>query len=85
MSTKDAAAVVGHMVERGILFDEAGLLSVGPEGEQSFGFRNFMELCSVFTTPPLVRVLHGRLELGVLTSFQVPSAANPSSGVEAGR
>jgi ATP-dependent Lhr-like helicase len=46
---------------------------------QSIGFRNFMELYSVFTTPPLFRVLHGRLELGEVheASFQVPSGERP--------
>ncbi len=52
MTAEDIRSVLDYMVERTILFDEAGILSVGPEGERSFGYRNFMELFSVFTSPP---------------------------------
>lgn len=39
---------------------------MGPEGERSYGFRHFMELTSVFTSPPTFVVRHGATELGHL-------------------
>lgn len=56
--------LVAGMLERGILWDEAGILAMGREGEQTYGRRNFLELFSVFMSPPLFSVLHGRQELG---------------------
>jgi ATP-dependent Lhr-like helicase len=56
--------IVAWMLEREILWDEAGILWLGREGESTYGRRNFLELFSVFTSPPLFSVLHGRQELG---------------------
>ncbi len=65
--------IIECMLGRGLLFDDGGMLSVGVEGERSFGRRHFMELMSVFTSDPLFSVRHGRTELGVVhpLSFQV--------------
>jgi ATP-dependent Lhr-like helicase len=52
------------MVQQQILWDDQGLLALGREGEKAYGRRNFMALFSVFTSPPLFTVLHGRRELG---------------------
>lgn len=56
--------LVDWMVETQILSDDSGLLWLGEKGEQTFGRKNFMELFSVFMTPPIFKVLHGRLEIG---------------------
>ena len=66
------ADVVGYMLQEGILFEEEGLLSMGAEGEGSFGRKNFLDLCSVFTSEPLFTVMHGRTEIGRVhqVSFQ---------------
>jgi ATP-dependent helicase Lhr and Lhr-like helicase len=56
--------IVSWMLEHKILGDEAGILWLGREGESTYGRRNFLELFSVFTSPPLFSVLHGRQELG---------------------
>jgi len=56
--------LVAWMLEREILWDEAGILAMGREGEETYGRRNFLELFSVFMSPPLFSVLHGRHELG---------------------
>ncbi|HBP21508.1 MAG TPA: ATP-dependent helicase [Planctomycetes bacterium] len=76
---EDLDAVVDHMVTTGILAEEQGLLSMGPKGEELFGRKNFIELCSVFSSPPLFQVLHGRKELGQVhqRSFQVPPDQKP--------
>ncbi|MBI4240864.1 MAG: DEAD/DEAH box helicase [Candidatus Rokubacteria bacterium] len=73
MSKADVDAVLTHMVSQGLLFDDNGILSVGPEGERSFGYRHFREIFSVFTSPPLFTVLHGRMEIGQVheASFQL--------------
>jgi ATP-dependent Lhr-like helicase len=73
MDPKDVRAIVAHMLEEEILFEDGGLLSFGTEGELRFGWRNFMELFSVFTSPPLFRVLHGRTEIGQVhrSTFEV--------------
>lgn len=62
----DADAIVEHLVTSGMLVDDGGMLSVGPEGEHSYGFRHYLELTSVFTAPPLFVVRHGANELGFL-------------------
>lgn len=43
------------------------------EGEHQFGGRNFLELVSTFTTPPLLEVRFGAAEIG----FVVPFRSNP--------
>ncbi len=57
-------AIVSGMTSMGLLFNEGGVLSFGPEGESKFGRKHFLELLSVFTTPPQMTVLHGQAELG---------------------
>ncbi len=52
------------MLEKEILSDTEGLLWLGTKGESRFGRKNFMDLFSVFTTPPIFKVLHGRSEIG---------------------
>lgn len=56
--------MVEHMLATGILHSDGGVLGVGPAGERLFGQKNFMELFSVFTSPPMVKVFYGKQELG---------------------
>jgi ATP-dependent Lhr-like helicase len=56
--------LVRWMIDTEILSDDSGLLWLGSKGEQTFGRQNFMELFSVFMSPPIFRVLHGRHEIG---------------------
>jgi ATP-dependent Lhr-like helicase len=60
------AAVIDHMVTATLLVSDNGLLSIGGEGEDSYGRKNFMALLSCFTSPPLFRVLHGQREIGLI-------------------
>lgn len=64
MSPAQIELVVTAMLDKHILWDDQGILSFAPEGEATFGRRNFLELFSVFVSPPLFAVLHGRQELG---------------------
>jgi ATP-dependent Lhr-like helicase len=56
--------VVQHLLMTGILWGDNGILSFGKEGEAEYGRKNFLELLSAFTSPPLFRVLSGQKELG---------------------
>ena len=56
--------LVQWMLHRQILWDYQGVLWLGREGEETYGRHNFLELFSVFTSPPLFTVLYGREELG---------------------
>lgn len=64
MPEQDREMMVEHMLSTGILHSDGGVLGVGPAGERLFGQKNFMELFSVFTSPPMVKVFHGKQELG---------------------
>jgi ATP-dependent Lhr-like helicase len=64
MSPGDIDAVIQHMITHEILFEENGILAMGHAGEQEFGHRNFMELFSVLSSPPLVSVYYGQSEIG---------------------
>lgn len=56
--------LVEHMIAKMILWEDNGIIGFAPEGESIFGRQNFMDLLSVFTSPPLFRVMSGQKELG---------------------
>jgi ATP-dependent Lhr-like helicase len=62
--SESIAELQAWMLETEILSDTDGILWLGSNGESKFGRRNFLELFSVFTTPPIFHVLHGRSEIG---------------------
>lgn len=64
MPTCQVGELVEHLIHTGTLFEDAGILSFGPRGEDEYGRKNFLDLLSVFTSPPLFRVLCGQTELG---------------------
>jgi ATP-dependent Lhr-like helicase len=64
ITVADAEAIVEHMLHEDVLFNADGVLVIGTEGEARYGLKNFLELFSVFNSPPLFRVLHGRNEVG---------------------
>ena len=53
-----------HMLNEGILFQDSGIMGIGPFGERLYGAKNFMPLMSVFDTPFLFQVICGVEELG---------------------
>ncbi|MCT7657633.1 DEAD/DEAH box helicase [Mycobacterium deserti] len=61
-----ANQIVAGLVESLHLESDAGMLFIGPEAEQRFGRRNFMDLVSVFTANPEFTVIEGRHELGTV-------------------
>ncbi|MXM68179.1 DEAD/DEAH box helicase [Streptomyces sp. HUCO-GS316] len=56
--------IVRHLVEEGYLDRDGELLFIGPEAENRFGYRHFMDLTAVFTAAPEFTVLSGRTEIG---------------------
>jgi ATP-dependent Lhr-like helicase len=64
MPAEQIESVVQWMLEHEMLWDEEGILGIGRAGEEEYGRRHFMELLSVFLSPPLFAVLHGRQEIG---------------------
>jgi ATP-dependent Lhr-like helicase len=64
MPRHEIEQLVAWILEKEILWDDQGILWLGREGEETYGRRNFLELFSVFMSPPLFSVLHGRRELG---------------------
>jgi ATP-dependent Lhr-like helicase len=64
VSEEDRGAIVTHMLDSGYLQEDEGILWLGCEGEEEFGFRNFMELFTVFTSPQEFAVYSGRQHLG---------------------
>ena len=62
----EAPRILDHMLASGILHEDQGKIWFGAQGEKQFGYKNFLELFSVFTSPPLFTVLHGRTDLGLV-------------------
>ncbi|MGI5232538.1 DEAD/DEAH box helicase [Actinoallomurus sp. CA-142502] len=61
---QSAAPIVAFLVEKGFVDQDGEFLFIGPEAEAKFGRRHFMEMTSVFTSPPQFTVLSGRHEIG---------------------
>ena len=67
--------VVDFMTTEGHLWDDSGVLRLGDAAEAKYGRRHFMELLSIFDSPPLFSVRHGNADLGYVheTTFFVKS------------
>ncbi|WP_437637206.1 DEAD/DEAH box helicase [Sorangium sp. So ce854] len=63
--------LVDTMLERDILYEADGLLSLGARGEKLYGRKNFFELYAVFTAPPVLRVQHGKEDVGYIQALFV--------------
>jgi ATP-dependent Lhr-like helicase len=80
------SSLVDSMIRNQILWSDQGILSFAPEGEAKYGRKNFMELLSVFTSPPLFKVTWGKKDLGfVHESTFFNKKNNPSVLLLAGR
>ncbi|HZO14678.1 MAG TPA: DEAD/DEAH box helicase [Polyangiaceae bacterium] len=66
-------ALVDTMVGRQILHESDGVLSLGARGETLYGRRHFFELYAVFSSAPMLRVLHGREEIGFIQALFIQS------------
>ncbi|NPC68934.1 DEAD/DEAH box helicase [Corallococcus exiguus] len=63
--------LVDTMLKREILYEADGLLSLGQRGEKLYGRKNFFELYAVFTAPPVMRVQHGKEDVGYIQALFV--------------
>ena len=70
----DVESVLSHMLAQQILVLDGGILGMGPVGERLYGGKNFMDLLSVFDTPPVFTVFAGLRDLGTVhpLSFKRP-------------
>lgn len=66
MPSDDISILIQHLIDSRILFSDGVLLSIGDEGEKRFGRKHFLELVSVFTSPPLFDVVHGNNSIGMV-------------------
>ena len=64
MERSRLTSLVDSMIASQVLWSDGGILWFAPEGEVKYGRKNFLDLLSVFTSPPLFKVLCGRKELG---------------------
>jgi ATP-dependent helicase Lhr and Lhr-like helicase len=62
--TEATERLMEYMLTEGILYEDSGVVGLGPVGERLFGAKNFMALMSVFDTPSLFQVICGIEELG---------------------
>ena len=86
VSVVDREAIVRHMTQNDILVDADARLSLGARGERLYGARNFLELYAVFSTPRVLRVMHGQNEVGVVdASFLQDKERQSPNFVLAGR
>ncbi len=87
-SQETAAAIIQHLFDTQVLMLDGARVGMGKEGEQQLGRRHYMKLVSVFTTPPLFRIFHGRRELGTVhqaTFMGEPNANRPRTLLLGGR
>jgi ATP-dependent Lhr-like helicase len=71
LGPEEVQGLVDTMVARDILHEADGVLSLGRQGEDRYGRKNFFELYAVFSTPPMLKVLHGKEEVGQIQAMFV--------------
>lgn len=64
ISDEEFETMLDSLLAKDVLFADGPILGMGPEGEKRYGAKHFLELFSVFNTPPLVTVYHGLREVG---------------------
>ena len=86
VSAPERESIVRHMVDNGILVEADARLALGARGEKLYGAKNFLELYAVFSTPRVLRVMHGQSEVGVVdASFLQDKEQKVPNFVLAGR
>lgn len=58
--------ILDHLQSEGFLFSDGARWCCGDQTETRFGRRHFLELVSVFTTPPVFTVMHGQKTVGTV-------------------
>jgi ATP-dependent Lhr-like helicase len=80
LTQEDVTSLVETMLERRILYESDGVLSLGSEGERVYGRKNFFELYAVFSSPTVLRVEHGGAEVGTIQATFLESADEKNPG-----
>ncbi len=72
ISDQDIEAELRFLLEQDVLFLDGHIIGISVQGERRYGAKHFLELFSVFNTPPLVTIYHGLHEVGQVhpTSFK---------------
>ena len=66
LTLKDRNNIFNHMLGTGILHEDGGVVGLGKRAEREFGRRHFGDLVVSFSSPMLLSVMFGRLELGAV-------------------
>jgi ATP-dependent Lhr-like helicase len=64
LDSATTGAILDYMLASGMLSEEFGILSIGPEGERLFGGKNYIALLSIFDSHPLFAVFWGPKDIG---------------------
>ena len=73
--------IVEHMLSSGILHGDGGVLGLGKRAEREFGRRHFSDLVVSFSSPMLLSVMFGRLELGSIHPLAITPARDNEPSV----
>lgn len=60
----DMVSLLKHLIDQHYLFLDGPRIGIGRKSETELGRRHFLELVSVFTTPPFFKVMANRREIG---------------------
>jgi ATP-dependent Lhr-like helicase len=71
LSLKERKDIVDHMLCTDILNEDGGVLGVGARAEREFGRRHFGDLVVSFSSPMLLSVMAGQVELGAVHPLAV--------------
>jgi ATP-dependent Lhr-like helicase len=71
LSLRDRNNIFNHMLGTGILHEDGGVLGLGKRAEREFGRRHFGDLVVSFSSPMLLSVMAGRIELGAVHPLAV--------------
>jgi ATP-dependent Lhr-like helicase len=80
-----AAEVLDHLIARGYLACDRGLVWIGPRAEDEYGRKFFLELTSAFTSDPMLTVVYGRDVLGELPAIALAAGPGPGGESASGR
>lgn len=64
MAEETVHSIFRHMLKKNIISHDQGIIWFGQYGEKLYGYKNFMEICSTFISPPLFEVRYGKDVIG---------------------
>lgn len=66
LSESACLEIIHHMLAEGILFEDSGILCIGPQGERLYSGKNYLNMLSLFDSPPLFTVYWGPKDIGAV-------------------